>query len=636
MLTSMRKATESLIGKAIMALVFGLIIFAFAVWGSREDFRGLGSNKIASVGGYPIAPQEFHDAYQTMMQQYQRQMKIGLTNAQAHAMGLDVQTLGRLIADKALDVQALSLGLAISDQTIAEAVRNDPRLKDPSGAFSRDRFDQVLRDSGLSERGFIAEQRNTDLRQQIGVSLVDGLTAPKALVEALARFDAQTRAVDAIALPPSAAGEIPAPTPEQLQNFYNDRKSSYRAPEYRAVNVVSVTPTTLAKPAEVTDDDARALYEKVKDSRFGAPERRKLQQIVFPNEAEADDALAKIKAGASFDDIAKARNLTDKDIDLGDVTRAGVFDKAIADAGFALPPGGVSEVVKGAFGPAIVRVTQITPASIKPYEEVAAELKKEIAVGRAANDVLAIHDKIEDARVSGKSLTEAAQAVGLDARAIPAVDAQGRDKSGAAGRGLPDKDAVAARGLRLRRRRRRRSRSPPRIAASSGSRSPRSSPRATARSTRSRTRSPSSGATRKPPRRCPPRPPISSSSSTRARRSPDSPRAASARGQDRRPTSIGAAAAARCSGGRRRVQHCADGRGLGGDARRARGVQDHGRRDAADRFRRRQSVKALAIEIADAMRMTSDRPICRRAEARARRRRQRQRLAGGRRQLREP
>ena len=174
-----------------------------------------------------------------------------------------VQTLRRLIADKALDVQAHSLGLALSDETIADAVRNDARLKDPSGAFSRDRFEQVLRDAGLSERGFIAEQRNTDLRQQIGASLVDGLTAPKALVEALARVDTQSRAIDAVTLPPAAAGEIAAPTQDQLQRFFNDRKACYRAPEYRAVNVVVVTPTTLAKPGEVTDADARALYEKV-------------------------------------------------------------------------------------------------------------------------------------------------------------------------------------------------------------------------------------------------------------------------------------------------------------------------------------------------------------------------------------
>ncbi|MGA2795137.1 MAG: peptidyl-prolyl cis-trans isomerase, partial [Roseiarcus sp.] len=134
-----------------------------------------------------------------------------------------------------------------------------------------------------------------------------------------------------------------------------------------------------------------------------------------------------------------SRNLTDKDVDLGDVPRSGVFDKAVADAAFALPAAGVSDVVKGQFGPAIVRVAQITPASVKPYDEVAGPLKSEIAVDRAAGDALTLHDKIEDARVSGKSLGEAAKSLGLDARAIPATDANGLDKSGAAVEGLDDK-----------------------------------------------------------------------------------------------------------------------------------------------------------------------------------------------------
>ncbi len=440
MLERMRAATQGVIGRAIMTVLLGLIVVSFAVWGIGDVFRGFGGNKIASVGRATITPDEFRNAYQTIMQQYQRQTKTGLTNAQAHAIGLDVQTLGRLIADKALDVQALSLGLALSDEAIAKAVREDPSMKDASGAFSRDRFEQVLRDMGLSERGFVVEQRKTDLRQQLGVALANGLTAPKALTEALARFDTQSRNIDYLVLPASAAGEIAAPTPEALQSFYNDRKESYRAPEYRAINVVTVTPTTLAKPGEVTDEEARALYEKVKDTRFGAPEKRRLQQIVFKTDGEADEALAKIKAGTSFDEIAKANNLTDKDIDLGEVTRAGVFDKAVADAGFALAAGAVSDVVKGQFGPVILRVSEITPANLKPYEEVSADLKKEIAIGRAAGDALTLHDKLEDARVSGKTLVEAAQSVGLEARAIPAIDVSGLDKANAAVDGLDDKD----------------------------------------------------------------------------------------------------------------------------------------------------------------------------------------------------
>ena len=439
MLESIRAASQGLVGRAIMTVLLGLIVVSFAVWGIGDVFRGFGTNKVAAVGRTTITPDEFRNAYLTAMQRYQRQMKVPLTNAQAHAIGLDGQTLARLIAQTALDVDARSLGLAISDELIAEALRNDPSLKDASGAFSRDRFDQALRDMGLSERGFVAEQRKTYLRQQIVGALADGLIAPKALVEQLARFDAQSRNIDYVVLPTAAAGDIAPPTPDALQSFFNDRKSSYMAPEYRAINVLAVTPAALAKPGEVADDEARALYEKVKELRFGAPEKRKLQQIVFANAAEADDALAKIRGGASFEDIAKAHNLTDKDTDLGDVARTGVFDKAVGDAAFALPAAGVSDVVKSQFGPAIVRVTQITPASVKPYDEVAARLKSEIAVDRAAGDALSLHDKIEDARVSGKSLSEAGKSFGLATKEIPAIDADGLDKSGAAVEGLDDK-----------------------------------------------------------------------------------------------------------------------------------------------------------------------------------------------------
>ena len=120
----------------------------------------------------------------------------------------------------------------------------------------------------------------------------------------------------------------------------------------------------------------------------------------------------------------------------------GFWTRPSADAAFALPGVGVSDVVKGQFGPAIVRVAQITPASVKPYEEVADQLKSGIALDRAANDALTLHDKIEDARVSGKTLGEAAKSLGLDARAIAAIDASGLDKSGGAVEGLDDKAEV--------------------------------------------------------------------------------------------------------------------------------------------------------------------------------------------------
>jgi peptidyl-prolyl cis-trans isomerase D len=445
MLDYMRSASQGFAGRAIMAIVLAVIIMSFAWWGTGNPFEGYGSNNVAVVGSQSISAPAFQQTYQNLLQQYQQQLKAPITNAQAHAMGLDAQVLGQMIADAALDARAHSLGLAMSDETIANALRQSPEFQDASGRFDRQRFDGILRESGLSEYGFFADRRKRSLRQQIGVSLVGNIAAPQALVEALAHFDGQSRAIDYVILPPSAAGDIPAPTTEQLQSFFNDRKASFRAPEYRAINLVSVLPAAIAKPDEVSDADARAEYDRVKEQRFTSPGKRAVQQIVFSKDAEATAALARIKGGASFDDVAKASDTGGNFVDLGETTKTGLYDPAVAEAAFALPENGVSDVVKGQFGPVLVHVSKITPSSVKPFEEVAAELKKDIATQRAADQALSIHDKIEDARASGKTLTEAAKAAGLDIRAIPAIDAQGADKNAAAVPDVPDeKDLLRA------------------------------------------------------------------------------------------------------------------------------------------------------------------------------------------------
>ena len=120
------------------------------------------------------------------------------------------------------------------------------------------------------------------------------------------------------------------------------------------MDILALEPDTIANPAEVSDADAEAAYKKLagKDPRFGAPEKRDLQQILFPNEADAAAAEAKLKAGVSFDDLAKERGLKPEDTEIGETTKDAMLDKDEANAVFALPQGGVSGVLKSQFGPA--------------------------------------------------------------------------------------------------------------------------------------------------------------------------------------------------------------------------------------------------------------------------------------------
>jgi peptidyl-prolyl cis-trans isomerase D len=156
------------------------------------------------------------------------------------------------------------------------------------------------------------------------------------------------------------------------------------------------------------------------------PERREVQQIPFANAEEANAASARIAGGLSFDDLAKERNLTDKDIDLGTVTKADIIDPAVGNAAFGLAEGAVSAPVTGRFGTAIVRVVKIEPGTTKSFAEVEGDLKRDLALDRVKGEVNKIRDKIEEEFGGGSTVSEIAQKLKLPLRTIEAVDRSGR------------------------------------------------------------------------------------------------------------------------------------------------------------------------------------------------------------------
>jgi peptidyl-prolyl cis-trans isomerase D len=357
--------------------------------------------------------------------------------------GLDRLVLSQLVSDMLLDDRARKLGLNLSDAEVARAITTDPAFLGPNGQFDRFRFEQLIRQAGYTEARFVAERRRETIRRQLQGTVASGLMLPEAWIDAANRYRNEERAIEFVLLDRAQAGEIPAPTPEVLAKYYEERKILFRAPEYRKLVIVTLIPAEQAHWIEISDADARRAYEE-RRSRYATPERRHIQQIVFTNEEEARAAADRIAKGASFAEIAKERGLTEKDIDLGTLPKAGVIDRAVADAAFALKEGEVSAPIQGRFGTTLVQVLKIEPEQVRSYEEVAPELKKELATARAKAEVLSVYDKIEDARAEGKTLAEAAAALKLASRTIEAIDRSGRDPSGAPVTGLPDAQRLLA------------------------------------------------------------------------------------------------------------------------------------------------------------------------------------------------
>jgi len=425
-----------------MAAVVGFLVISFAIWGIGDIFRGFGRSTFAKIGSTEVTIEQFRQIYNDRLQQLSRRLGQPLSMEQARARGYDRAIIGEFIAQIVLDERAKALRLGITDAEISKRIIGNPAFQAVNGQFDRARFSDIIRQMGYTEARFISEQRRELVRRQLEETIKGTSILPKAAVEAADRYHNEQRAIEYVLLDRAKAGEIAPPTPEVLAKYFEDRKFLFRAPEYRKIVVVTVLPSEQARTIEIGDAELRRAYEE-RRARFVTPEKRNIQQIVFTTSEEATAAAERIAKGATFAEIATERGQTEKDIDLGLITKGAIIDRSIADAAFALKEGEVSAPVQGRFGTALVRVVKIEPEHVRSFEEVTDELKQTLATERAKADMLSVYDKIEDERSLGKTLAEAAEKLKLPVRTIE-VDRAGRDMAGNEVPDLPEAQRLLA------------------------------------------------------------------------------------------------------------------------------------------------------------------------------------------------
>ena len=428
MLRGIRTASTNWLGRTIMGAVMGLLAASFAIWGINDIFKGFGRSTVAKVGGTEIPIEQFRRTYNDRLQQLSRQIGRPIAPEQAKALGIDRSVLLGMIADAGLDQRARQMRLALPDDEIVRRITEDPAFRSATGKFDRGRFEQFLRGVGLSEQRVIAEQRQLMLRRQI-VELIDGnVPVPKAWLEVVNEFQNQERSIEYVTFGAAQAGDIPAPTAEELSKYFEARKILFRAPEYRKIEVVAVTPEELGRWMEISEADIKTAFDEHR-SHYVTPERRHVEQIVFPTMPDAEAAEARIKDGLSFATLAAERGLKDTDIDLGTVTKAEIIDPAVANAAFALKDGEVSAPIQGRFGAVLATVLKIEPEEAKTLAEVTPQIRKDIVTERARAEVRSLHEKIEDERAGGATLAQAAEKLKLPVLTFD-VDRSGRDPGG--------------------------------------------------------------------------------------------------------------------------------------------------------------------------------------------------------------
>lgn len=407
----MAKPTEETVkkkGKGASFVVWALMaLLILGLGGFGITNFGGGVAAIGSVGERKIETGDYARALQQEINAISAQFGTQISLQQAEALGLDAQVRQQLIAAAALDNENDRIGLSAGDARVAQEITDMSGFAGSGGAFDRSTYRYMLERNNLTEAQFESRLRGDLVRALLQGSVSGGFVAPPVLTDTLYAFISERRSFSQLRLTEADLQTLPAdPTEEELKAHYQAQIAEFTAPEARRITYAVLLPEDIAGKMPVDEDALRRLYDERADE-FQQPERRLVERLVYPDQAAAEAARARLDAGTGFEDLVAERGLAMDDIDLGDVSQEDLG--AAGEAVFALGEPGITGPLTSDFGPALFRMNGILEAQNTSFEDARADLTAELAADTARR---AIDDQIEDLDdrlAGGATLEELAQ-----------------------------------------------------------------------------------------------------------------------------------------------------------------------------------------------------------------------------------
>ena len=424
-------------GSWVVKVLLLLLVVSFAIWGIGDVFYGGAQNPtVAKVGSAEISASELADAFNRSLNNLQQRLGSTIDREQAIQLGLMQQALQDLITRRLIDLRARDMGLTVADDTLRQLVTEDP-LFHSAGQFDRDRFEQLLRASGMTEQGYLASLRQDVVRSTLTASLAGPVSVPASLVDAIYRYRNEDRRGHYVAIAASSITDLPQPSADDLAAFHEAHEGTYTTPEYRRLTLITLAAEDLVDEVDVSQAEIEAEYQARIDS-YRTPERRTVEQLLAPDGAAIEKAAQQVAEGASFDEVAQTLSAEGVSADdLGQLTATDLPPRP-SEAIFALAEGEVSRPVESPFGWHLFRVTEVLPEEVVPLAEARDEIARELALAEARDRLPNFATRLDDELAGGLGLSEAAAAVGLEVQSVAAVDPRGNDPEGRRPAELPD------------------------------------------------------------------------------------------------------------------------------------------------------------------------------------------------------
>lgn len=408
--------------------IVGLLTIPFAVWGINYYFEAGGPMDAAVVGGGKITLQEFQRAYQQQRQQLQAMLGGSADPALLEGSRLKQDVLRQLIDERVLDQVVRDHGFRVGDRQLHDALVALPVFQQ-SGGFNKDLYERLLRNQGYTATMFEESLRQSLTTGQLRDGVVESTLITPTDMEQIVALLKQQRDLQYVVLPMERYVAKASVDDAAIAEYFERNKDRLVNPEQVQVQFVELKLAQVAEGITVGEDELKAAYQE-QIAKYGQPEERQASHILVklpPNAGETEVEQARVRAQQILDSIRSGAKSFDQALqeakadtsgqlegdELGTIGKGMFDDPALENALFALPkPGEISEPVRMPAGFHLVRLDGVTPARVKPFEEVREIVAKELRQQQAENRFYEITQNLANLSYENRdSLDPAAKAL---------------------------------------------------------------------------------------------------------------------------------------------------------------------------------------------------------------------------------
>lgn len=409
---------------AVAWFVIILLILAFMFWGV-PNVSQLAAGHAISVGSENFTQSYVQSEFNRVLQAQRLDSGGALSREEALASNLDDQVVATITTTSALDQFADKMRLAVPRDLVRDYLQDNENFKNPAtGRFDATILQSILQQNGITVGEFERRISENLKRNQLIDALSASANAPDPFVEALILRDTERRQIAYLIVTEEMAGKAAEPTPTDLEEFYQANAAVFTAPEYRTFDLLVLKSEDFRKEMAAPEEELRKIYDLNKARLYDKPELRTIYQITYDSETAAQAAVAALRQGKPFENLASERGLSLNAVTFADAQKRDILDPAVAEAAFssALEEGSITDPVQSSFGWTVVQIAGITPPETSSFEDMRDEIEAQYLDQDTRRAVLNAVDLVEEARDTGASLKEAAAEAGLEAQSFGPVD----------------------------------------------------------------------------------------------------------------------------------------------------------------------------------------------------------------------